>query len=111
MQKRVFYIANAYDGRYFVLTDNLEEYYQRLSAYVLNLEQSAKTNHYSFGSVEMSEAEYLDARTESLDFEQQRIKTQQRSEGHSEQESLVASKQQNESSNDETPDNVIPLFQ
>jgi hypothetical protein len=114
MQKRVFYIANAYDGRYFVLTDNLEEYYQRLSAYVLNLECSAKTNHYSFGSVEMSEAEYLDARTESLGFEQERIKTQQRSEDHSEQESLVAQKQQNESScnsNDENPDNVIPLFQ
>jgi hypothetical protein len=119
MQKRVFYIANAYDGRYFVLTDNLEEYYQRLSAYVLNLERSAKTNHYSFGSVEMSEAEYLDARTESLGFEQERIKTQQKQDnssldGDAKEESLVAQKQQNESSsnsNDENPDNVIPLFQ
>ena len=105
MQKRVFYIANAYDGRYFVLTDNLDEYFQRLSAYALNLEKSAKTNHYSFGSVEMSESEYLDAKRESISFEQERI-TQRKQEQTPKSQPEI-----HPVAEEETADNVIPLFQ
>jgi hypothetical protein len=58
MMKRCFYIANSYDGAYFVLTDDLQEYANRMGSYVINLENSQKINHYSFGSVEMSAIEY-----------------------------------------------------
>lgn len=71
--KRCYYISNSYDGAYFVLTDNIEEYFQRISAYLLNLENSKKCNHYSFGSVEMSEKEYLEKRTGASFLERSKI--------------------------------------
>lgn len=71
--KRCYYISNSYDGAYFVLTDNIEEYFQRMSAYLLNLENSKKANHYSFGSVEMSEKEYLEKRTGASFLERSKI--------------------------------------
>lgn len=55
---RAYYIANAHDGAYFVLTTDIQEYIARMSAYIKNLVESGKTNHYSFGSVEMYESEY-----------------------------------------------------
>ncbi len=70
---RVYYIANSYDGAYFVLTDDLQEYIQRMAAYVLNLEKSGKTNHYSFGSIEMTEQEFEKHRLEALALESGRI--------------------------------------
>ncbi|TNE98182.1 MAG: hypothetical protein EP326_10250 [Deltaproteobacteria bacterium] len=74
---RVYYIANSYDGAYFVLTDDLQEYIQRMAAYVLNLEKSGKTNHYSFGSIEMTEQEYEKHRLEALALETGRIKAKE----------------------------------
>jgi hypothetical protein len=71
--KRIYYIANSYDGAYFVLTDNIEEYFQRVAAYVLNLEQSAKLNNYSFGSVEMSEKEYEDYKAKASNLEKAHV--------------------------------------
>ena len=71
--KRVYFIANSYDGAYFVLTDNVEDYFQRMAAYVLNLEQSAKLNNYSFGSVEMTQKEYDNYKTEAQSLEQSQI--------------------------------------
>lgn len=73
MLKRCYYISNAYDGKYFVLTDNVGEFAQRMAAYLMNLERSGKLNHYSFGSVEMSENEYLTFRTEASHTESSRI--------------------------------------
>jgi len=70
---RVYYIANSYDGAYFVLTDDLQEYIQRMAAYVLNLEKSGKTNHYSFGSIEMNEQEFEKHRLDALALETGRI--------------------------------------
>ncbi len=75
--KRIYFIANSYDGAYFVLTDNVEEYFQRIAAYVLNLEQSAKLNNYSFGSVEMSEKEYEDYKNKAQNLEQSQVKKTQ----------------------------------
>jgi len=75
--KRVYFIANSYDGAYFVLTDNVEEYFQRMAAYVLNLEQSAKLNNYSFGSVEMTAKEYEDYKSKAQNLEQSQIKKKQ----------------------------------
>jgi hypothetical protein len=60
--KRIYYIANSYDGKYFVLTDTPQEYAQSLSIYLHNLTKSHKTNHYSFGTVEMTQREYEDQR-------------------------------------------------
>lgn len=74
---RVYYIANSYDGAYFVLTDDLQEYIQRMAAYVLNLEKSGKTNHYSFGSIEMTEQEYEKHRLEALALETGRIQAKE----------------------------------
>jgi hypothetical protein len=111
--KRVFYISNAYDGSYFVLTDNLEEYFQRLSAYAMNLHTSQKTNHYSIGSVEMSESEYLQKREESYAFEQERIQLKQEKEQINiyDDETLVEElTEQLSGREDSLPDNVIPLF-
>lgn len=120
MMKRVFYISNAYDGSYFVLTDNIEEYFQRLSAYAMNLHTSKKINHYSIGSVEMTESEYLKQRETSYAFEQERIQLKQQEvsekENHEEEfsetelteEELTEQLSGRESS---LPDNVIPLFQ
>lgn len=71
--KRCFYIANSYDGAYFVLTDDMSEYFKKMMAYMANLEKSGKCNHYSFGSVEMSEREYEEFRTEASNFEKERI--------------------------------------
>lgn len=71
--KRCYYISNSYDGAYFVLTDNIEEYFQRMSSYLLNLENSQKCNHYSFGSVEMTAAEYEQNRTSASNLEKARI--------------------------------------
>ena len=69
MLKRYYYIANSYDGAYFVLTDDVQEYVQRMASYVINLEGSKKTNHYSFGSVEMSALEYDRFRAEATRLE------------------------------------------
>lgn len=77
---RVYYIANSYDGAYFVLTDDLQEYIQRMAAYVLNLEKSGKTNHYSFGSIEMTEQEYEKHRLEALALETGRIQAKENDE-------------------------------
>jgi hypothetical protein len=74
---RVYYIANSYDGAYFVLTDDLQEYIQRMAAYVLNLEKSGKTNHYSFGSIEMTEQEYEKYQLEASALESGRIKAKE----------------------------------
>lgn len=74
---RVYYIANSYDGAYFVLTDDLQEYIQRMAAYVLNLEKSGKTNHYSFGSIEMAEQEFEKHRLEALALETGRIQAKE----------------------------------
>lgn len=73
MMKRCYYIANAYDGKYFVLTDNVGEFAQRMAAYLMNLERSGKCNHYSFGSVMLSESEYLSHRTNANETESARI--------------------------------------
>lgn len=81
---RVYYIANSYDGAYFVLTDDLQEYIQRMAAYVLNLEKSGKTNHYSFGSVEMAEQEFEKHKLDALNLETSRIKAVE--EAHAEEE-------------------------
>lgn len=105
MLKRVFYIANNYDGSYFVLSDNLDEYFQRLSAYALNLERSQKTNHYSFGSVEMSEMEYLEKRSECTAFEKERIEKVKH------EDSMREKRQHAAKQGDENVDNVIQLFQ
>ena len=103
--KRVFYISNAYDGSYFVLSDNLDEYFQRLSAYALNLQNSKKTNHYSFGSVEMTEQEYREKRSECTSFEKQRIQ-EQKPEPVEQEPAAVTPQQQGDDL-----DNVIQLFQ
>ena len=71
--KRCYYISNSYDGKYFVLTDSVKEYATRMAAYVMNLERSGKCNHYSFGSVELTEAEYELQRTEAHEAELGRI--------------------------------------
>ncbi len=73
MMKRCFYISNAYDGKYFVLTDNVGEFAQRMAAYLMNLERSGKVNHYSFGSVELSESEYQSYRSDATQTEASRI--------------------------------------
>lgn len=67
--KRCYYIANNYDGAYFVLTDDIHQFGLRLSAYLLNLQKSQKCNHYRFGSVEMTEAEYAQHSTEAETLE------------------------------------------
>lgn len=67
--KRCFYIANNYDGAYFVLTDDIQEFSTRLSAYLLNLQKSQKCNHYRFGSVELTEKEYEELATEAKSLE------------------------------------------
>ena len=77
--KRVYYIANAYDGSYFVLTDQIDEYFRRLASYAMNLEQSQKLNHYSFGSVEMSIKDYELQQTEAKTLESSLI--QQKTDG------------------------------
>lgn len=74
--KRCYYISNSYDGAYFVLTDSIDEFAQRMSMYMVNLKRSRKCNHYSFGSLEMSQAEYLDMRKKAEGLEQDRIKAQ-----------------------------------
>lgn len=71
--KRCYYISNSYDGAYFVLTDNVEDFAQRMSMYMVNLKRSGKCNHYSFGSLEMSEAEYLEAKKGAETLEKERI--------------------------------------
>ncbi len=71
--KRVFYIANAYDGAYFVLTDDIEVFYQRMGPYAVNLQNSTKCNTYSFGSLEMSEADYRRKTTEAEELETSQI--------------------------------------
>lgn len=76
--KRCYYIANSYDGKYFVLTDNVREYVERMAAYVMNLEKSGKCNHYSFGSVEMSASEYDSFRTDAQNQEEARIRQTQK---------------------------------
>jgi len=65
MLKRCYYICNSYDGAYFVLTDDVENYIQKMASYVINLENSKKTNHYTFGSVEMTQSEYEKNSTEA----------------------------------------------
>ncbi len=105
--KRVFYIANSYDGSYFVLCDTLDEYSQRLSAYALNLKNSRKMNHYSFGSVEMTSNEYLEQREKCSTFEKERIQIQKEPtpvDGPSQ-------KAPKPSLPDGDADNVIQLFQ
>ncbi len=72
--KRVFYIANAFDGSYFALTDNLDDYFRSLAAYAMNLQNSKKLNTYTFGSLEMTEEEYQVAASDARAFEQSRIK-------------------------------------
>lgn len=72
--KRCYYISNAFDGKYFVLTDNVREYVERMAAYVMNLEKSGKCNSYSFGSVEMSQKDYEAFRTGAEAAEQTRIR-------------------------------------
>lgn len=67
---RVYYISNAYDGAYFVLTDSIEVYSKRMMSYTHNLLHSNKTNHYSFGSVEMSKDDYDKYTTEANNNEQ-----------------------------------------
>lgn len=74
MLKRCYYIANSYDGAYFVLTDDIQEYVQRMASYVINLENSSKINHYSFGSVEMTALEYDRLRNEAQGLESSLIK-------------------------------------
>ncbi len=86
MMKRCFYISNAYDGKYFVLTDNVGEFAQRMAAYLMNLERSGKCNHYSFGSVELSESEYQSHRTEATQTESSRIAATKRPEQQDQQE-------------------------
>lgn len=76
---RVYYIANSYDGAYFVLTDDLQDYIQRMAAYVLNLEKSGKSNHYSFGSIEMTQEEFEKYRVEASNLENGRIKAREES--------------------------------
>lgn len=76
--KRCYYIANSYDGKYFVLTDNVREYVERMAAYVMNLEKSGKCNHYSFGSVEMSANEYDSYRRDAQGQEEARIRQTQK---------------------------------
>lgn len=68
--KRCFYIANNHDGAYFVLTDDIQQFSLRLSAYLLNLQKSKKTNHYRFGSVEMTQVDYERFATEARDLEE-----------------------------------------
>lgn len=75
--KRCFYISNAYDGAYFVLTDNMDEYLRKMMAYMANLQRSGKCNHYSFGSVEMTEAEYSSYREKAVNFEKERVQAVQ----------------------------------
>jgi hypothetical protein len=74
MMKRCFYIANNYDGAYFVLTDDIHQFGMRLSAYLLNLQKSQKCNHYRFGSVEMTESDYEKHATEARELEQTLVK-------------------------------------
>ena len=113
--KRVYYIANAYDRSYFVLTDSIEEYLQRLASYVMNLEQSQKLNHYTFGSVEMSEKDYQVQKTEASTLESSLV--QQKQDGQQSEKQVEKQKEElsivaaNDGSDSETPDNVIPLFQ
>lgn len=113
--KRVYYIANAYDGSYFVLTDNIEEYFRRLASYAMNLEQSQKLNHYNFGSVEMSQKDYELQQTEAQSLESSLI--QQKSDENQPEKQVEKSKEElsivnsEKKNNDENPDNVIPLFQ
>lgn len=78
---RCYYIANGYDGAYFVLTDNKEEYAIRLGAYLDNLITSPKTNHYNFGSVEMTRNEYEGQKTDALALEREHSKSE-KSKGH-----------------------------
>ena len=73
--KRCYYIANNYDGAYFVITDDLNEYRQRMSAYLMNLQASGKCNHYSFGSVELTEKDYIETRNKAMGLERDRVQT------------------------------------
>ena len=74
MMKRCYYIANSFDGKYFVLTDSVREYVERMAAYVMNLEKSGKCNHYSFGSIEMRASEYDSYLMKAQETESGRIK-------------------------------------
>lgn len=74
--KRVYYIANSFDGKYFVVTDSIDEYFQRMAAYALNLQNSKKTNTYTIGSLEMTEADYRELRRDTESFESSLIKHQ-----------------------------------
>lgn len=71
--KRCYYISNSYDGAYFVLTDNIDDFAQRMTMYMVNLKRSGKCNHYSFGSLEMSESEYQEAKKGAEGLERERI--------------------------------------
>lgn len=78
--KRCFYIANAYDGSYFFVSDNVEDYYQKLAGYALNLKNSQKLNHYTFGSVEMTEDEYAEHREGAGKLESDQISMREKQE-------------------------------
>lgn len=78
--KRCYYISNSYDGAYFVLTDNIDEFAQRMSMYMVNLKRSGKSNHYSFGSVEMSESDYRQSKKNAEGLERDRIRAKSESE-------------------------------
>jgi|GEM_PF-4146187 hypothetical protein len=71
--KRCYYISNSYDGAYFVLTDNIEDFAERMTMYMLNLKRSGKCNHYSFGSLEMSDHEYVDFKNKAEGLEREQI--------------------------------------
>ena len=73
MLKRCYYIANSYDGAYFVLTDDLSVYAEKMASYVVNLENSRKTNSYSFGSIEISASDYEKYNTEATSLEKSLI--------------------------------------
>lgn len=69
--KRYYYIANAYDGQYFFLSENLDDYHKKMLAYVVNLERSRKLNHYQFGSVELTAREFEELGQKASAFEGQ----------------------------------------
>ena len=91
MLKRCYYICNSYDGAYFVLTDDVENYIQKMASYVINLENSKKTNHYTFGSIEMTQAEYEKNSTEAIKLETSLIEQKNLEEDHL--SSLIAEEQ------------------
>lgn len=62
---RVFYIGNADDNNYLVIEKDIAIFSAYFMAYMKRLHNNDKCNYYTFGSVEISESQYLRMKSEA----------------------------------------------